>query len=240
MLPWLPSDSVDFPPLDTALDEPAGLLAAGGALTPEWLLTAYRRGIFPWYSVGQPILWWSPDPRLVLFPDEIHVRRSLAKRLRNAGFQVTFDQAFDAVIEACSSIRADAEGTWITDPMKQAYRRLHRLGYAHSVEVWHGAQLVGGLYGVSLGKLFFGESMFSRERDASKVALVHLARHMQHRGGGLIDCQMHTSHLVSLGARDIARKEFIDYLDVYVDQPAPDWVMDEVSQVFQEGEHREQ
>ncbi len=226
MLPWLLSHPVIFPPLETALDEPDGLLAAGGALTPDWLLAAYRRGIFPWYSEGQPILWWSPDPRLVLFPDEIRVRRSLAKRLRNAGFQTTFDRDFNAVIEACASSRADAEGTWITRPMQQAYGQLHKIGHAHSVEVWRNGHLVGGLYGVALGRMFFGESMFSLESDASKVALVQLARHMQATGGGLIDCQMHTPHLVSLGARDIARSDFIDYLETYVDQPPPGWDMD--------------
>lgn len=223
MLPWLPSRPVGFPSLDSALDEPDGLLAAGGALTPEWLLAAYQRGIFPWYSEDQPILWWSPDPRLVLFPDEIRVRRSLAKRLRNAGFRVTFDRAFAAVIAACAAVRADAEGTWITPSMQAAYHRLYQLGHAHSVEVWYEERLVGGLYGIALGRMFFGESMFSRERDASKVALVHLARHLQAQGGGLIDCQMHTPHLVSLGARDIARRDFIVYLEHYTGQPEAGW-----------------
>lgn len=223
MLPWLPARPIRFPPLATALDEPDGLLAAGGALTPEWLLAAYRRGIFPWFADGQPILWWSPDPRLVLFPDEIRVRRSLAKRLRNAGFHITADRDFAAVIEACATTRAAAEGTWITAPMQAAYHRLHQLGYAHSIEVWQAERLVGGLYGVALGRMFFGESMFSLERDASKVALVHLARHLQARGGGLIDCQMHTPHLVSLGARDIARADFIDYLEEYAGQSRLDW-----------------
>ncbi|SHF02619.1 leucyl/phenylalanyl-tRNA--protein transferase [Modicisalibacter ilicicola DSM 19980] len=223
MLPWLPPRPVHFPDPDRALDDPNGLLAAGGDLTPDWLLAAYRRGIFPWYSEDQPILWWSPDPRLVLFPEEIRVRRSLAKRLRNAGFTVTFDRNFDAVIKACASLRADVEGTWITATMEAAYRRLHRMGYAHSVDVWLEGRLVGGLYGVALGRVFFGESMFSLERDASKVALVHLARHLEARGGGLIDCQMPTPHLVSLGARDVARAEFLDYLEQYTNQPVADW-----------------
>lgn len=240
MLPWLPTQPIAFPPLNSALDEPDGLLAAGGALTPDWLLAAYRRGIFPWFSEGQPILWWSPNPRLVLFPEQLRVRRSLAKRLRNAGFEVTFDRDFDAVIHACASSRAAAEGTWITAPMQQAYGQLHRLGHAHSVEVWRNDRLVGGLYGVSLGRMFFGESMFSLESDASKVALVHLTRYMQANGGGLIDCQMHTPHLVSLGARDIARNDFIDYLEKYVDQPAPGWDMDAISSVTQEVTQREQ
>ncbi len=192
-------------------------------MTPEWLMSAYRHGIFPWYTQDQPILWWSPDPRLVLFPGEIRVRRSLAKRLRNGGFTATFDRGFDAVIDACATSRADVEGTWITSNMMDAYRRLHRLGHAHSVEVWQDRRLVGGLYGVALGRMFFGESMFSAERDASKIALVHLARHLEACGGGLIDCQMHTSHLVSLGARDIARDEFLDYLEQYTCQPTAAW-----------------
>ncbi|GAA5169952.1 MULTISPECIES: leucyl/phenylalanyl-tRNA--protein transferase [Halomonadaceae] len=225
MLPWLPAHPVRFPDLDLALDEPNGLLAAGGALTSEWLVAAYRRGVFPWFSDGQPILWWSPDPRMVLFPDEVRVRRSLAKRLRNAGFEITRDQAFDTVIAACAGLRSGAEGTWITAPMQAAYQRLHRLGHAHSVEVWRGGRLVGGLYGVALGHAFFGESMFSRESDASKVALVHLARHLQASGGGLIDCQMHTPHLASLGGRDIARDRFLVYLEQYAGKPALSWAL---------------
>ncbi|SDK82147.1 leucyl/phenylalanyl-tRNA--protein transferase [Modicisalibacter muralis] len=223
MLPWLPAQSIHFPPLDTALDEPDGLLAAGGALTPDWLLAAYRRGIFPWFGEDQPILWWSPDPRLVLFPEHIRITRSLAKRLRNGGFHATCDSAFAAVVEACAAPRADAEGTWITASMQDAYLRLHLLGHAHSIEIWRDERLVGGLYGVALGRMFFGESMFSVERDASKIALVHLAQHLRAQGGGLIDCQMPTPHLVSLGARSIARSEFIDYLNEYVDQPATRW-----------------
>lgn len=239
MLPWLPSQPVKFPPLDRALDKPDGLLAAGGALTPAWLLAAYRHGIFPWYSDDQPILWWSPDPRLVLFPAEIRIRRSLAKRLRNAGFTVTCDQDFAAVIAACAEARAADEGTWITAPMQAAYTQLHRMGHAHSIEVWRNEYLVGGLYGVAMGRMFFGESMFSHASDASKVALVYLARHLQSQGGGLIDCQMHTPHLVSLGARDIARNRFIDYLEHYIDQPAADWDM-ATSISDQETENREQ
>lgn len=223
MLPWLPAHPVRFPDLDLAFDDPNGLLAAGGALTSEWLVAAYRRGIFPWFSGDQPILWWSPNPRMVLFPEELRIRRSFAKRLRNGGFEITRNQAFDDVIAACAGLRSDAEGTWITEPMQAAYQRLHRLGHAHSVEVWRGGQLVGGLYGVALGHAFFGESMFSRESDASKVALVHLARHLQASGGGLIDCQMHTAHLASLGARDIARDRFIDYLEQYAGLPALNW-----------------
>lgn len=221
MLPWLPPHLVAFPPVSQALDEPDGLLAAGGGLTPDWLLCAYRQGIFPWYAEGQPILWWSPDPRMVLFPEEIRVRRSLAKRLRNGGFTVTFDHAFGRVIAACAETRADAEGTWIDDAMRQAYLDLHRMGHAHSVEVWQAETLVGGLYGLSIGRIFFGESMFSRVPDASKVALVQLARRLQHHDFALIDCQMHTPHLASMGARDIARERFIGYLEQNVHAPTP-------------------
>ncbi|APX93942.1 leucyl/phenylalanyl-tRNA--protein transferase [Halomonas sp. 1513] len=220
MLPWLPPTPIRFPPTNTALDDPDGLLAAGGALTPAWLLAAYRRGIFPWYSDDQPILWWSPDPRMVLFPADLKVRRSLAKRLRNGGFSTSIDRAFASVIAACAECRAAHEGTWITSEMRDAYLALHRLGHAHSVEVWRDDALVGGLYGVAIGRMFFGESMFSRERDASKVALVTLARHLEAHGGGLIDCQMHTAHLASLGARDIARDAFLDYLEQYAQAAA--------------------
>ncbi|WP_280547602.1 leucyl/phenylalanyl-tRNA--protein transferase [Halomonas sp. 11-S5] len=216
MLPWLPERPVGFPPIASALRDPDGLLAAGGALTPEWLLAAYRRGIFPWFSDDQPVLWWSPDPRMVLFPNEIRVRRSLAKRLRNAGFHITADTAFEGVVAACMAPRDGQPGTWITAEMQTAYGRLHRLGAAHSVEVWHADELVGGLYGVAMGPVFFGESMFSRQADASKVALVHLARAMTAGGGRLIDCQMHTGHLASLGARDIAQSEFIGYLEQWL------------------------
>ncbi|MFY0991546.1 leucyl/phenylalanyl-tRNA--protein transferase [Halomonas sp. C05BenzN] len=219
MLPWLADHPVHFPPVDQALRDPDGLLAVGGGLSPAWLLAAYRRGIFPWYSDDQPILWWSPDPRMVLFPGEMRVRRSLAKRLRNGGFRVTADTAFDEVVATCAGPRHHQPGTWITDAMREAYGRLHHLGAAHSLEVWRGEQLVGGLYGVALGPVFFGESMFSREPDASKVALVHLARAMQEGDGRLIDCQMHTAHLASLGARDIARADFIGYLEKWLGKP---------------------
>ncbi|WP_251976793.1 leucyl/phenylalanyl-tRNA--protein transferase [Salinicola avicenniae] len=221
MLPWLSPSVIAFPPPSEALDEPDGLLAAGGALTPAWLETAYRHGIFPWYAEGQPILWWSPSPRMVLFPEEVVVRLSLAKRLRNGGFSVTFDQAFSRVIGACAEARSDAEGTWIDEAMAAAYCKLHHAGLAHSVEVWRAGQLVGGLYGVSLGKIFFGESMFSRCADASKVGLVHLARHLEQHNFALIDCQMHTAHLASMGAREIARERFLDYLEQNVNAPQP-------------------
>ncbi|HSH49751.1 MAG TPA: leucyl/phenylalanyl-tRNA--protein transferase [Halomonas sp.] len=220
MLPWLPPYPLYFPPVQEALETPDGLLAAGGDLRPERLLLAYRSGIFPWYSDDQPLLWWSPDPRMVLFPEEIRVRRSLAKRIRHGGFQLTANQAFDEVVEACAAPRADRPGTWITDDMRNAYRQLHRLGAAQSLEVWQQGRLAGGLYGIAMGPVFFGESMFSRVSDASKVALVCLARSMAAGQGRLIDCQMHTPHLASLGARDIARDTFIGYLDKWLQAPA--------------------
>jgi leucyl/phenylalanyl-tRNA--protein transferase len=226
LIPWL-SGNQAFPPIERALKRPSGLLAAGGDLSPERLLCAYRRGIFPWYSEGEPILWWSPDPRMVLFPHELRITRSLAKRLRNAGFEVTADGAFDEVIQRCSEPRPGQPGTWITAQMKQAYTRLHRLGYAHSIETWHQGQLVGGLYGVALGRMFFGESMFSRASDASKVALVRLVEHLQRLHFGMIDCQMRTALLGSLGAREIPRTEFarrLEDLVHYPDSPGP-WTL---------------
>jgi leucyl/phenylalanyl-tRNA--protein transferase len=207
---WLTPD-VDrewFPPLDHALDEPEGLLAAGGDLSPARLLAAYRRGIFPWYSAGQPVLWWAPDPREVLDPTQFKCSRSLAKTLRNRGFEVSFDHAFGDVVVACAARREHSTGTWITPEMHAAYDELHRLGHAHSVEVRLGDALVGGLYGVLLGRMFFGESMFSRERDASKVALAWLVNRALVAGLQLIDCQLPTPHLRSLGSKPMARGEF--------------------------------
>jgi leucyl/phenylalanyl-tRNA--protein transferase len=207
---WLsPLDEPDwFPPLERALDEPAGLLAAGGDLSMARLLAAYRRGIFPWYSPGQPVLWWSPDPRAVLFPEEFRCSRSLAKTLRNGGFNSDVDRDFRGVIEACAAPRAQSLGTWITPEMLAAYVELHRRGYAHSIETWRGNDLVGGLYGVRLGGVFFGESMFSRERDASKVALARLVEVCRAEGIAIIDCQMASAHLESLGSRRIPRTRF--------------------------------
>jgi len=219
MIPWLKAGS-SFPPLESALAEPNGLLAAGGDLSPERLIAAYRRGIFPWYSDGEPILWWSPDPRMVLVPGEIRVTRSLDKVLRNRPYEVRFDSDFAAVIAACAGPRRDAAGTWITQPMQAAYRTLHELGYAHSVETWMEGRLAGGLYGVALGRVFYGESMFSRRSDASKIALVALARHLQTMQFGLIDCQMVTEHLASLGARPVPRARFSRLLAKLVDYPA--------------------
>jgi len=207
LIPWL--DSGDpFPEVERALAEPNGLLAAGADLSLPRLLEAYRNGIFPWFGHDQPILWWSPDPRMVLFPAELKVSRSLARTLRNARFEVRADTAFDAVIEGCRQPRRGESGTWITEEMAEAYGTMHRTGFAHSVETWLDGKLVGGLYGVALGRAFFGESMFARVSDASKVALVALARQLQHWGFGVIDCQMNTAHLASLGAREIPRAEF--------------------------------
>ncbi len=207
---WLsPQDAPEwFPPLEQALDEPPGLLAAGGDLSPARLLAAYQRGIFPWYSPGQPVLWWSPDPRAVLFPDEFICSRSLAKTIRNRGFEIAINRDFAAVIDACAAPRPHAPGTWITSEMRNAYLRLHRLGYAHSIEAWLGGKLAGGLYGVRLGGVFFGESMFSRERDASKVALAHLVQVSLSNSIAVIDCQLPSPHLASLGARTIPRVQF--------------------------------
>ncbi len=208
-----------FPPVETALAEPNGLLAMGGDLSVGRLLDAYRHGIFPWFNPGEPILWWSPDPRMVLVPGQIRVTRSLAKRIRNAGFEVRLDTAFVEVMRACAAPREGAGGTWISPAMVAAYTRLFDAGYAHSVETWHAGQLVGGLYGVAIGRMFYGESMFSREPDASKVALVRLARQLRRWNFGLIDCQMETPHLASLGAHTMPRAEFTARLADLVNLP---------------------
>jgi leucyl/phenylalanyl-tRNA--protein transferase len=207
---WLsPHDAPEwFPPAEQALEEPAGLLAAGGDLSPERLIAAYRRGIFPWYSPGQPVLWWSPDPRAVLFPEEFRVSRSLAKTLRNGGFSAATDGDFAGVIDGCAAPRAASPGTWITSEMRAAYLELHRLHFAHSVEIRRDGELVGGLYGVRLGSVFFGESMFSRARDASKAALARLVEMCRREGIVVIDCQLPSRHLESLGARSIPRAQF--------------------------------
>lgn len=218
MLTWLHRDSLEFPPLDKALREPNGLLAAGGDLSAERLIQAYRHGCFPWYEEGQPILWWSPDPRTVLFPDELHLSRSLGKTLRQGRYRVTFDHDFAAVIQACAAPRSYADGTWISRPMQDAYFQLHQQGIAHSVEVWLDEELVGGLYGLAMGQLFFGESMFSRADNASKVGFATLVEHLRKWGFVLIDCQMPTQHLHSFGARAISRLEFGLYLERHLDQ----------------------
>ena len=211
MIPWI-SDGGDFPPLESALVEPSGLLCGGGDLAPETLLKAYSRGIFPWFNDDQPVLWWSPDPRMVLFPDEFRVSRSLAKIVKSATFEIHFDRAFRDVIRQCAAPREPGGGTWIVSDMQEAYTRLHELGHAHSVESWRNGELQGGLYGVALGKVFYGESMFTRVSDASKVALVALVEKLRGDGFAMIDCQQQTRHLASFGARPIPRREFAERL----------------------------
>jgi leucyl/phenylalanyl-tRNA---protein transferase len=221
VIAWLDAQT-PFPPLEDALAEPNGLLAAGGDLSPDRLIDAYRRGIYPWYSEGQPLLWWSPDPRMVLFVDEFRLSRSLAKRVRRGDFDVRIDSAFDAVVDACADAPRDGQyGTWITPDMIIAYRRLHVLGYAHSVEAWRGDELQGGLYGLALGSVFFGESMFTRASDASKVSLAALVALLQQRGVMLIDCQQETEHLASMGARPVPRRQFARSLGELINSNAP-------------------
>jgi leucyl/phenylalanyl-tRNA--protein transferase len=212
--------SQPFPDVHEALVEPNGLLAVGGCLSPQRLKNAYRRGIFPWYGEGEPILWWSPDPRLVLFPEALKVSRSLRKTLRKGEFRFSFDARFAEVIEACAAPRAYATGTWIMPQMMRAYTDFHRLGFAHSFEAWQGGRLVGGLYGVAIGRVFFGESMFHRVSDASKAAFAFAVESLKQWGYRLIDCQVYTDHLASLGAREISRAEFIGLLDEYCGQSA--------------------
>lgn len=206
------ADSNWFPPVGQALRDPPGLLAAGGDLTPERLLAAYERGIFPWYSAGQPILWWAPDPRMVLFPQEFRCSRSLRKRLRQGQFETRLDAAFGATIRACAAPRRSGTDTWLNAQMIDAYEDLHALGIAHSVETYQGGELVGGLYGVLLGQVFFGESMFSEATDASKVALARLIEECPACDIRLIDCQVASSHLAGLGAREISRHDFVALL----------------------------
>lgn len=210
-LHWIkPDDPVEaFPTIGAALEQPAGLLAAGGDLSPQRLLAGYRRGIFPWYEAGQPILWWCPDPRAVIVPGELHVSRSLRRTIRRGLLHTTVDRDYGAVVDGCAAERPGQHGTWITPEMNAAYRRLHALGHAHSIETWHGTKLVGGVYGVALGRVFFAESMFSRASDASKIALCRLVEELQRWNYRLIDCQMTSPHLASLGAREIPRPEFV-------------------------------
>ena len=207
---WLgPEDPPDaFPDVELALREPDGLVAAGGDLSSERLLAAYKAGIFPWYEEGQPILWWSPDPRCILRPDELHVSRRLAQELKSSSLTLSFNQSFGEVVEACAGPRRSQQGTWITSEMAAAYERLHAAGWAHSIEVRHDADLVGGLYGLCIGRVFFGESMFSAVPNASKMAMVGLTQHMLANELELIDCQVVSPHLVTLGARTIPRAEF--------------------------------
>ena len=227
MIPWLDSHT-PFPPIATALAEPNGLLAAGGDLSPARLIDAYRNGIFPWYSDDQPLLWWSPDPRMVLFPAELRLPRSLKKRLRRHDYEIRTDSSFEQVMQACAEPRYGQAGTWITTDMIAAYCGLQALGHAHSVETWIDGRLAGGLYGIAIGHMFYGESMFTRATDASKLALAHLVRQLGRWGYGMIDCQMKTSHLAAFGAREIPRVEFMHKLQELVNYPAPicEWRFD--------------
>jgi leucyl/phenylalanyl-tRNA--protein transferase len=220
VIAWLgPHDP--FPPLDRALPHPNGLIAAGGGLTPARVIDAYRHGIFPWFSAGQPVLWWSPDPRMVLFTGELRLRRSLAKRVRQRRYEIRVDTAFEEVMRACAAPRLDQDGTWITAPMIETYVALHRRGVAHSVEAWCDGALAGGLYGLALGRVFFGESMFARASDASKIALVHLVAKLRRDGVPLIDCQQETPHLAAFGARPIPRRAFAALLRELIHSEAP-------------------
>jgi leucyl/phenylalanyl-tRNA--protein transferase len=222
MITWLGSPDPSFPPLHAALAEPNGLLAAGGDLRPTTLISAYRRGIFPWYAEGQPILWWSPDPRMVLYVSEFRASRSLKRRLAQGTYEIGIDSNFEAVIRACATTpRLGQHGTWITTAIMDAYIELHALGYCHSLETYEDGVLVGGLYGLALGRVFFGESMFAHRTDASKVALATLVELMQQQGGALIDCQQETAHLASLGARAIPRRLFASELGRLIHCGAP-------------------
>ena len=212
MISWL-GRNTPFPPPEQALHEPNGLLAAGADLSPERLVEAYSQGIFPWFNEGEPILWWSPDPRMVLFPAELKISRSLRKVLKKRDYEIRADTAFAEVMKGCAAPRRGQPGTWITPDMMQAYQELHRMGLAHSLETRIGGKLAGGLYGVALGHVFFGESMFARRTDASKIAFVHLVKQLSRWGFGLIDCQMKTAHLASFGAREIPRKQFTRTLE---------------------------
>jgi leucyl/phenylalanyl-tRNA--protein transferase len=219
-IPWLgPNDPL--PPVERALRRPNGLLAAGGGLNVPRLLEAYSRGCFPWFNEGEPVLWWSPDPRMVLVPGELHLSRSLAKRIRHGGFSIRADTAFRGVMDGCAAPRPGQAGTWITDEMIDAYSALHDAGYAHSIETWIDGELVGGLYGVAIGRAFFGESMFARASDASKLAFVHLVSQLDEWGFGIIDCQMNTAHLAAFGAREIPRTAFLDRIRTCTAQSAP-------------------
>jgi leucyl/phenylalanyl-tRNA--protein transferase len=210
---WLEDNNYEFPPVEQALNEPDGLLAAGGSLSPDILLKAYRHGIFPWYSEGQPILWWSPDPRCVLFPEKLKVSRSLKKTIRKQLFTIKQDTAFRQVMQNCAKPRKDDAGTWITHNMLEAYCHMHELGYAHSIECWQDEELAGGLYGIAIGEMFFGESMFSRKTDASKLALEYLCNTVKPK---LIDVQVYSRHMERMGAEMIPRKKFIEYLNRYL------------------------
>lgn len=222
-------ENTPFPPVEQALRQPNGLLAAGADLSPSRLLEAYRHGIFPWFSAEDPILWWSPDPRMVLFPAEFKISRSLRKTLLRGQYQIRCDTAFEQVMRACSQPREGQNGTWIQEEMIAAYVRLHKAGYAHSIETWMDNKLVGGLYGVSIGRMFYGESMFSNKTDASKIALAYLTAQLKRWNFGMIDCQMNTAHLASLGAREITRREFLIRLQELIHYPnmTSPWFLDD-------------
>lgn len=230
MIVQLDPASISFPPAATALREPNGLLAVGGDLSPGRLIHAYQQGIFPWFSESDPILWWSPNPRAVFFPDKLHISRSLAKTNRKSNWRVTINHCFADVILACAEQRADNEGTWITAEMIEAYSKLHQLGHAHSVEVWFDNTLVGGLYGVAIGRAFCGESMFHHKTDASKIALVRFAKHFEQDGGQFLDCQVGNPHLFSLGAVNLQRERFLVKLNIAQQQSMPDtfWLPHEI------------
>ena len=225
MIPFLgPADP--FPPVEQALDHPDGLLAAGGSLTTRRLIDAYRRGIFPWFNEGDPILWWSPDPRMVLRPSRLHVSHSLAKKLRKGSFLVTIDRAFARVLDGCAAPRTGDSGTWLSPPMRRAYTALHQAGHAHSIEVWMDGELAGGIYGVGIGRMFFGESMFTRRSDASKIAMARLAVQLERWDCPLVDCQLETDHLLSLGAEHMPRRAFVAEVERLTQLGGPPWEID--------------
>lgn len=227
MIPIL-APGAPFPPVGRALDDPDGLLAAGGDLSVATLVDAYSRGIFPWFGEGDPVLWWSPNPRTVLVPAEMHLSRSLRRRILGGGFRVSLDEAFHTVMDECAAPRREGPGTWLIPRMKAAYLSLHEAGFAHSVEVWMDGELAGGVYGVSIGRMFCGESMFSRRTDGSKIALASLAAQMCRWGLPLLDCQLATSHLESLGARSLPRTAFVRLIARLVAEPGPRrWQFDE-------------
>jgi leucyl/phenylalanyl-tRNA---protein transferase len=218
MIPWLSADA-PFPPVEKALSEPNGLLVAGMELTAARILDAYRQGIFPWFNPGEPVLWWSPDPRMVLVPAEFKMSRSLRQRMRKGGYEIRVNTRFRQVMEACAAARQHQSGTWIGKSMINAYTQLHEMGYAHSIETWMDGELAGGLYGLAIGRMFYGESMFARRTDASKLALAHLCNQLEQWSVGLIDCQMQTAHLASLGAKPISREAFIHELKRLIELP---------------------
>ncbi len=225
MIPFLgPADP--FPPVEQALDNPDGLLAAGGSLAARRLIEAYRCGIFPWFNVGDPILWWSPNPRTVLQPSQLHISHSLKKKLKKGAFLITLDRAFPRVLAGCAAPRDGEGGTWLSAPMRRAYTTLHAAGLAHSVEVWMDGELAGGVYGVSIGRMFFGESMFTRRTDASKIGIARLAAQLGRWHFPLIDCQMETEHLLSLGAEHMPRHAFVAEVQRLTNEPAPAWTLD--------------